>query len=387
MDAIDIIIVNYKVPLFVEQLLYSIRSAKTEKLFLNVWVVDNHSEDNSLPYLKKKFPEVNFIANPRNGGFAEANNIAIKASSSPYVLLLNPDTIIGETTLIDCLNEIKKYTNCGAIGGKLIDAHGNFLPECRRGRVSLWSTFCRLSGLSKIFPNNILFNQYYLGYLDKDTSCEVQVLCGAFIFMKREALEKVGLLDERYFMYGEDVDLCYAIRKIGYSIRYIPTPILHYKGESESAAYNPIRYAQAFYGAMSLFYDKYHSKRLLSRHLIRFLLNQKIKKARNKPIKQHKKNIEKLSYEGGKIYSIDLEQYSCCIPRNIIQMIDEIPNGSYIKVKPNPGYYDTLLFILNLCNSKDITLLTEYPLLSTDGLQPIIPLVKDFIIAPGGIFL
>lgn len=372
---VDIVIVNYRVPLFVAQVLFSLQAipADTPR---TIWVVDNHSEDNSTAYLKKLFPEVNFIENSRNGGFAEANNIAIRASSAPYVLLLNPDTLVGESTLSRCIEVMEKYPTCGAVGAKLIDARGNFLPECRRYSVSLWSTFCKLSGLSKRFPKSRLFNRYYMGYRDESLPSEVGMLCGAFMLMRREALEKVGLLDERYFMYGEDIDLCYAMKKAGYSIRYQPTPVLHYKGESESAAFNPQRYNEAFYGAMGLFYEKYHPKNTFTKHIIKRLLQQKIKRATTLS-PQRGKEIPSLSHTEGKAYRLDLNKE--------IPNLSSIPRGSFLIVEPTAGIYDKLLVLLESCRGKGLTLITYYPKLSTKGLQPTFPLIQGVALGPGGL--
>lgn len=374
--AVDIIIVNYRVPLFVEQVLRSIGSTPCD-IKTNVWVVDNHSEDGSIAYLKTRFPEVNFIENTRNGGFAEANNIGIKASSSPYVLLLNPDTMVGESTLEECLSILESTPNCGAVGAKLINAHGTFLPECRRGSVSLWSSFCKLCGLSKRFPKSRLFNRYYMGYLDENLPAEVGLLCGAFMLMRREALLAVGMLDERYFMYGEDIDLCYALRKAGYSIKYHPTPVLHYKGESESAAFNPERYNKAFYGAMGLFYEKYHPRRFLSKAIVKILLRKKIERATRHPQKRKElpsttlgKNVATYAIDLGKEFP-DLSQF---------------PKGSFLVVEPKKGLYDRLLLLLEQCEVKGLTVLTHYPELSTQGLQPFHPIVKGITLGPGGLY-
>lgn len=372
--TVDIIIVNYRVPLFVEQVLYSIRSTP-RNIKTNVWVVDNHSEDGSIAYLQTRFPEVNFIENTRNGGFAEANNIGIKASSSPYVLLLNPDTIIGESTLEECLCVLESTPNCGAVGAKLINAHGTFLPECRRGSVSLWSSFCKLSGLSKRFPKSRLFNRYYMGYQDENLPSKVGLLCGAFMLMRREALSAIGLLDERYFMYGEDIDLCYTLMKAGYTIQYHPTPVLHYKGESESAAFNPKRYNKAFYGAMGLFYEKYHPRRFLSKSIIKILLRKKIERATAHP--QKRKELPSTTLEKSvATYTIDLAKD--------FPDLSQFPQGSFLVVEPKEGLYDQLLQLLEQCEGKGLTVLTHYPELSTQGLQPFLPIVKGITLGPGG---
>lgn len=376
MTQLDIIVVNYKVPLFVAQALQAVRAA-TKDINAKVWVVDNDSQDGSLAYLQARFPEVHYIKNRSNEGFSKANNLAIRASSAPYVLLLNPDTIIGESTLTDCLQVLYDNPRYGAVGAKLLNSRGEFLPECRRGAVTLWNTFCRLSGLAPRFPKSKLFNRYALGYIDEDTAIEPKILSGAFMLLRREALEKVGLLDERYFMYGEDIDLSYAIRKAGYKICYIPTPVLHYKGESESAAYNPTRYSKAFYGAMALFYAKYHPYRILSQKGVQLLTNHMVKRAERTPRKRLKKTISKGS-DKRTIYPIDLKTNPVIPPA--------VEPGSYVIVQPSDGLYDRLLAILPTLRVLDLTLLTHYPHATTSGLQPNVPLCEEVILGPGGLY-
>lgn len=375
MATVDIIIVNYKVPLFVEQALRSLESAARYCSF-EIWLVDNDSGDNSIKYLQERFPKVHFIENNHNGGFAEANNLAIRASKSPYVLLLNPDTMIGESTLPDCLEVMERHPDYGAVGGKLLNAKGEFLPECHRGSVSLWSSFCRVSKLTSRFPKSRLFNGYYKGYLDENKPANVNILCGAFMFMRRKVLEEIGLLDERYFMYGEDVDLSYAIRRAGYKIYYIPSPILHYKGESESAAYDPLRYSQAFYGAISLFYEKYHPYRVLSKRIIHQFMKRKIQNAKKNPPKSPKEQTTGKNISNNHV-KIDI--------RDVAHLPSDLPPGSYVVVQPSEGYYDRLLSLLSEIYEHQATLITYYPEASTKGLQPGIPLVKGILLAPGGL--
>ena len=252
---LSIVIVNYNVKYFLEQCLYSVRTAITG-LDAEVWVVDNHSTDGSIEYLRPRFPEVNFIENQDNPGFAKANNQAIRMSSGEYVLLLNPDTVVGEESLRSLCYFMDEHSEAGGIGVKMIEGHGQFLPESKRSFPSPWVSFCKIFGLSKLFPQSHLFARYGLQYLDKEKIHEVEVLAGAFMLLRREALDKVGLLDEAFFMYGEDIDLSYRVVQGGYTNYYIPERLLHYKGESTK--HGDIKYVKAFYGAMLIFYRKYY---------------------------------------------------------------------------------------------------------------------------------
>jgi hypothetical protein len=229
-----------------------------------VLVVDNHSADGSVEYLRPRFPEVTFIENKDNPGFAKANNQAIRISSGEYVLLLNPDTVIGEESMRSLCFFMDEHPEAGGIGVKMLDGHGAFLAESKRSFPSPWVSFCKIFGLSKLFPSSPLFARYSLPYLNKEKQHRVEVLAGAFMFLRREALDKVGLLDESFFMYGEDIDLSYRIVQGGYVNYYIPERILHYKGESTK--HGDIKYVKAFYGAMLIFYRKYypHSGWLMS---------------------------------------------------------------------------------------------------------------------------
>ncbi|WP_288213143.1 glycosyltransferase family 2 protein, partial [Parabacteroides sp. CAG:2] len=252
---LSVIIVNYNVKYFLEQCLYSVRAAVTG-MDAEVFVVDNNSTDGSVEYLRPKFPEVVFIENKDNPGFAKANNQAIRQCTGEYVLLLNPDTVVGEESLRSLCFQMDEDPEIGAIGVKMLNGHGVFLPESKRAFPSPWVSFCKIFGLSKLFPNSPAFARYSLPYLDKEQTHKVEVLAGAFMLLRHEALDKVGLLDESFFMYGEDIDLSYRIVLGGYKNLYVPERILHYKGESTK--HGDLRYIRAFYGAMLIFYKKYY---------------------------------------------------------------------------------------------------------------------------------
>ena len=254
---LSIIIVNYNAKYFVEQCLHSVEAA-TRGLEKELFVVDNHSSDGSIDYLRPRFPEVQFIANQENPGFAKANNQAIRLCTGEYVLLLNPDTVVGEESLRSLCYFLDEHPEAGGLGVKMIDGHGQFLVESKRSFPSPWVSFCKLFGLSTLFPNSPLLARYALRYLPADKTHEVEVLAGAFMLMRHEALDKIGLLDEDFFMYGEDIDLSYRLVLGGYKNYYLPERLLHYKGECTK--HNDMKYIRAFYGAMSIFFRKYYPR-------------------------------------------------------------------------------------------------------------------------------
>ncbi len=252
---LSVVIVNYNVSAFLEQALGSVRRAMAG-ISGEVWVVDNNSTDDSVPMVQSKFPEVPLIANRQNPGFAVANNQAIRQSRGEYVLLLNPDTLVAEDTFQKCLAFMDSHPEAGALGVKLLDGSGSYLPESKRGFPSPWVAFCKTVGLSALFSKSRLFNGYYLGHLGENDTNPVDVLAGCFMFIRRAALDKAGLLDEAFFMYGEDIDLSYRIIQAGYVNYYFPkTQIIHYKGESTKKG--SLNYVRTFYQAMIIFTQKH----------------------------------------------------------------------------------------------------------------------------------
>jgi GT2 family glycosyltransferase len=250
-----VIIVNYNVRHFLEQALLSVRKA-AEGLSVETWVVDNNSVDDSVAMVQQKFPEVKLIANRENVGFSTANNQAIRLSTAEYILLLNPDTVVQADTFQKTLSFMDSRPDVGGLGVRTIDGSGKFLPESKRGFPSPWVAFCKAFGLSALFPKSPLFNRYYLGYLSEFESHEIEVLVGSFMLMRRSVLDKIGLLDEAFFMYGEDIDLSYRIVKSGFKNYYFAdTTIIHYKGESTKKG--SLNYVRVFYGAMIIFAKKH----------------------------------------------------------------------------------------------------------------------------------
>ncbi|MDE7118457.1 MAG: glycosyltransferase family 2 protein, partial [Bacteroidaceae bacterium] len=251
---LSVVIVNYNVRYYLEQCLLSVEKALCG-LNGEVFVVDNASTDDSMTYLKSRFPWVRYIENRENLGFSKANNQAIVQARGEYVLLLNPDTIVGERSLRECIDFMDGHPQVGVCGVGMLKVDGSFAPESRRGIPTPFVAFCKMSGLSALFPKSRLFGRYYMQYLNKQSINPIEIVSGAFMFIRKEALDKVGLLDETFFMYGEDIDLSYRVLKAGYQNYYIPTSILHYKGESTKK--DSIRYVNAFHKAMVIFFKKH----------------------------------------------------------------------------------------------------------------------------------
>ena len=256
---ISIIIVNYNVKYFLEQCLQSVHKA-IQNIDAEVFVVDNNSVDRSVEMVQEKFPWVTLIANKENTGFSVANNQAMRIAKGEYFLLLNPDTIVEEDTFTKCVEFMDKTPDAGGLGVKMVDGKGKFLPESKRSLPTPAVAFYKIFGLSKIFPKSKRFGAYHLGHLPEDDTNEADILAGAYMLMRKEALDKVGLLDETFFMYGEDIDLSYRLILGGYKNYYFPeTRIIHYKGESTKKG--SLNYVFIFYKAMIIFAKKHFSSK------------------------------------------------------------------------------------------------------------------------------
>ena len=270
---VSVVIVNYNVRDFLVQAIRSVEQA-SRNMSVDIWVVDNNSIDDSVETVRRDFPDVHLIANLENAGFGVANNQAIRECSGEFVLILNPDTIVQEDTLDRMVAFMRSHPDCGALGCRILNPDGSFAPESRRAFPTPEIAFWRMTGLGKLFPRSRRFGGYNMTYLPVDEAAEVDALSGSCMMARREALigpRGAGLFDEDFFMYGEDLDLCYRIQQAGWSIRYTPdTCIIHYKGESTKKG--EIRYVRLFYGAMLLFIEKHldeqHSTLLAS--LLRF---------------------------------------------------------------------------------------------------------------------
>lgn len=255
---LSVVIVSYNVRYHLEQCIRSVQRA-TRQMTAEVWVVDNASTDGSIEYLQPLFPDVHFIANEENLGFSRANNLAIRQAKGEYVLLLNPDTIVAEDTLQGCVDFLDAHPEVGATGVRMHYADGQFARESRRGIPTPFTSFCKMSGLSTLFPKSHRFGRYYMQYLDVNEPNPIEVISGAFNMIRHKALDQIGLLDEDFFMYGEDIDLSYRLLKGGWQNYYLPLDILHYKGESTQKS--SFRYVHIFYDAMLIFFNKHYGHR------------------------------------------------------------------------------------------------------------------------------
>lgn len=252
---LSVIIVNYKVKHHLGQCLDSVFRA-LDGIDGDVFVVDNNSQDGSVEYLRSRFPQVHYIENPANTGFASANNMALRLIRSEYVLLLNPDTIISEDTLARCVSTLDADPTIGACGVRMLNQNGTFALESRRGIPTPTTAFFHMTGLGRLFPKNKTIGRYHMMYLDQYQASPIEIISGAYMFIRRSLLDQVGLLDEDFFMYGEDIDLSYRLLQTGHRNYYIPTRILHYKGESTRK--DTYRYVKIFYEAMYIFFRKHY---------------------------------------------------------------------------------------------------------------------------------
>ncbi|PLX22704.1 MAG: glycosyl transferase family 2 [Salinivirgaceae bacterium] len=259
---LSVIIVNYNVLHFLRQCLQSVENA-TKNISAEIFVVDNNSVDGSVAMVRDEFPNVILIDNKDNVGFSKANNQAIKQARGEYLLLLNPDTVVEEGTFTKVVAFMDEHEDAGGLGVKMIDGNGRFLPESKRGLPTPMVAFYKIAGLSTLFPNSKRFGKYHLKYLDKEKVHEVDVLSGAFMLLRKSIIDKIGGLDETFFMYGEDIDLSYRITQAGYKNYYFPdTTIIHYKGESTKK--DSINYVVVFYNAMIIFAKKHFAKKYAS---------------------------------------------------------------------------------------------------------------------------
>jgi len=268
MPTVSVIIVSYKVRYYIEQCLNSVLRSVPDAQIL---VVDNKSDDGSVEFLRKRFPQAEIIANDYNAGFGKANNIALTKATGKYVLFLNPDTIVAERTVPGCIAYMDAHPETGAVGVRMQYDDGRFALESRRSLPTPSVSFWHMTGLGRLFPHSRRFAKYHLTYLDRDEECQIDVVSGAFMFIRKEALDKTGGFDEAFFMYGEDIDLSYRILQAGYHNRYLPLPIVHYKGESTNKT--SYRYAKVFYDAMLIFFNKhFRGKRDLFAFFVRMVV-------------------------------------------------------------------------------------------------------------------
>lgn len=254
---LSVIILNYNVRYFLEQCVLSVQEAITA-IDAEIIVVDNNSSDGSVLMMKEKFPAVKLIENTENFGFPKGNNIGFRQAKGNYICILNPDTVVAEDTFVKILAFAERQYNLGIIGCRLIDGTGNFLPESKRGIPTPWVAFTKIFGLYKIFPKTKLFNQYYAQHLDENETGKVDILVGAFMFLKKELYEELNGFDENCFMYADDIDLSYRTLLLKKNNFYFhETTVLHYKGESTVKDEN---YMKRFQESMNFFYQKHFKK-------------------------------------------------------------------------------------------------------------------------------
>lgn len=251
---LSVIIVSFNVRVYLKQCLISALKA-SENIDCEIFVIDNNSQDDSAEMVEKEFPGIILIKNETNKGFSAANNQAIKLAQGRFVLLLNPDTVFDADTFRKCIGFMDRNPNAGALGVRMVNGIGKFLPESKRALPTPKTTFFKAFGLSTLFPGSKLFNRYYLTGISNFETSPADVLSGAYMFIRREAINKTGLLDEDFFMYGEDIDLSYRLLQVGYiNYYYSETQIVHFKGKSTSNRnYTDIL---NFYDAMRIYFRK-----------------------------------------------------------------------------------------------------------------------------------
>ncbi len=266
MMKVSVIIVSYNVRGFLENLLSSLRGSLVG-IESEIIIVDNSSDDDSVEFVRREFREVKLIENRTNVGFGKANNQGIKAATGEHLLIINPDAVVQEDTVKKMINFMTTHPDAGAASCKVLNADGTLQKTCRRGFPTPWVAFTKISGLSWLFPGTKIFGQYNLTYLNPEEVHEVDAIGGSFMFIPRKVFVEVGGFDEDYFMYGEDIDICYKIKKAGYKVYYTPqTTAIHFKGESTRRS--SINHTYEFYRAMNVFVDKrYGAGTLLSRML------------------------------------------------------------------------------------------------------------------------
>ncbi len=256
---LSVIIVSYNVRYFLELCLSSVVKASKD-IPSEIIVIDNNSSDDSCSMVSTLYPHIRLIRNTCNEGFARACNQGLRLAKGEFVLLLNPDTLIDENSLKCCINFMHSHSLAGAMGVKMLDGDGKYLRESKRAIPFPMTALFKITGMSSLFSHSTLFSRYYMEHLDNNRTAEIEVLPGAFMFIRKSILGITGLMDEKYFMYGEDIDLSFRIIKAGYKIYYYPEiKIIHFKGES--ARKSPINSTIHFYKAMLIFAEKHFNKK------------------------------------------------------------------------------------------------------------------------------
>jgi GT2 family glycosyltransferase len=244
---LSVVIVSYNVRELLTACIDSVVKA-AEGIDTEVFVVDNKSVDDTIEVISRDYPWVHLINNKENLGFSKANNIAIRQAEGEYVLLLNPDTVVAEGTLRGAIEFMDQHPEAGGAGVRMHNADGTLAPESRRAVPTPMVAARKMLGFTK---------RYYMSYLPWDKPGKIEVISGAFMMLRRKAIDQVGMLDEDFFMYGEDIDLSYRLLKGGWQNWYLPLDIIHYKGQS--TVKSDFRYVHVFYQAMLIFFRKHYS--------------------------------------------------------------------------------------------------------------------------------
>jgi len=272
--VLSIVILNYNVRYFLEICLDSVFKA-ISNIDAEVIVVDNASSDTSCEMISERFPKVVLIRNKENLGFSKGNNIGVSYAKGEYVCILNPDTIVTISTFKDCLSSLEKDSQLGFVGVRLMDGKGDFLPESKRNFPSPFVALCKM-----FVPKFSFLAPYYAGHIGERSNAYTDILVGAFMCCKKSFYEAVGGFDERYFMYGEDIDLSYQSLLCGKRNYYIgTTSVLHFKGES---SVKDREYRSRFYGAMYLFYEKHYRYAKLFKYGVRLVTSLLMNTGRDK---------------------------------------------------------------------------------------------------------
>ncbi len=259
---LSVIIVSFNVRHFLDQAISSVQASECNFDY-EIIVVDNGSTDDSVEWVNKEFPDVQIYDLGSNLGFAKANNFAASKAKGEHILLLNPDTILQKDSLQVCYDFLTSHDSVGAVALRMFDGRGQYLPESKRGFPGPWTSFCKITGLNDLFPHSKIFNYYYLGHMSSDKDQAVDVLTGAFMMMDRRRYLDMGGLDEDFFMYGEDIDLCYRLNEAGYQNHYLASSsIIHFKGESTTK--DSLHYIKTFYSAMSIYAGKHYNRHVLA---------------------------------------------------------------------------------------------------------------------------
>lgn len=262
--SLTIIIVSFEAKEFLATCLTTVQEA-CKGLDAQIVVVDNASLDGSVQMMREKFPWAKCVVLDKNIGFAAANNKAIAQARSPYILLLNPDTEVQPDTVKTMLSFMETHPDAGVATCRVNLSDGSIDPSCHRGFPTPWAAFCYFLGLESLFAKSTLFGQYHLTYLPFDTVHEIDSPSGAFYLVRRSVLDQVGLFDERFFLYAEELDLSMRIKHAGWKIYYTPiTSIVHYKGQTGRNSTDPHIRRQAnraFYETMLQFYNKHYQTR------------------------------------------------------------------------------------------------------------------------------